>query len=769
MTSNNEERVQSGGSNMRQDNGLPKANEQPPNVWKQKVEEKLSEMPSPLSPDAAVAFFDAMSEVYRVSDEYNLELPFTNFVFFGPQSAGKSTLVERILGFPITIIRDVIGTRRPLIITTRRRDAERYVVRYATGRNAGGAFVQSSEEVLPDRMTIRDRIIDLNDEVKGTDSGVSDLPIYLEVDGPQQLTLRFVDLMGYQEHGAQADMIAQVLRNELQNERTIVVGVSAPDMFVQSRLLSAIKTCLYNGKEGLQKLRSRMIFCVNKADKAFVGPLRTKENTLRFYGQYCDDANFGLLPLLVGDSCELDENGEPKKLGEPVKDFAWLEQDYAGAPAREEASIRKWLPIPREAGLPIEEMTKKALGFHCLLGMINAYVMKRDLSQLGRIQDKLEQHIQHLRETLRMNEEESSHLINFEDDLPPFLRKMMQLTREIAYQIPSTAVQAWLANEGVRTEDGWTLAEEDNFFAERRDGKDTSLCRVVSYHNKYEADKEIAGKWKDYVTNADTPTVQFSTNPMIGGMMYGRMQAAFATHVYRFHKPSKEDLWRLINAVPEHPEIAGDLSLLRAKRLAEIHANRLRPSIEWYASRNLFLMDRMFDLAWVMLQNEREHRNIRNAFGTEGFVRVKSIMRSEFIAEMKEYAAQALELAFGDLDMMINDLFSFRKDGPAREALLSAFPQRADKIRAGFNSYDKNAMREVEMKREKMEGDHAIPSLLQLTARGLGKLLRFKEDDYLRSFWNGIQIGEQLLATNLQHPVQAVSHVLLQVKHNMFL
>eukprot|EP00957_Ditylum_brightwellii_P081525 6202071-Ditylum_brightwellii.AAC.1 len=48
-----------------------------------------------------------MGKVWRIADEYDLggRITSTNFVMFGPQSAGKTTLVERILKFPVAVVK----------------------------------------------------------------------------------------------------------------------------------------------------------------------------------------------------------------------------------------------------------------------------------------------------------------------------------------------------------------------------------------------------------------------------------------------------------------------------------------------------------------------------------------------------------------------------------------------------------------------------------------------------------------------------------------
>eukprot|EP00957_Ditylum_brightwellii_P115135 8780968-Ditylum_brightwellii.AAC.1 len=80
-------------------------------------------------------FFDVMAKVWRIADEYDLggRITSTNFVMFGPQSAGKTTLVERILKFPVAVVKSDIATTRPMVLTTRRGKEEKLCVKEEGG------------------------------------------------------------------------------------------------------------------------------------------------------------------------------------------------------------------------------------------------------------------------------------------------------------------------------------------------------------------------------------------------------------------------------------------------------------------------------------------------------------------------------------------------------------------------------------------------------------------------------------------------------------
>lgn len=61
-------------------------------------------------------FFNGMSTIWKLNDQYDLNVPTTSFLFFGGQKATKSSQIERKVGFPVTVIGALLGTLRPLVV-----------------------------------------------------------------------------------------------------------------------------------------------------------------------------------------------------------------------------------------------------------------------------------------------------------------------------------------------------------------------------------------------------------------------------------------------------------------------------------------------------------------------------------------------------------------------------------------------------------------------------------------------------------------------------
>src|SRR3990167_10328920 len=125
----------------------------------QKIMQIANRHPSPLPDDEFKDFARVIQPLWHLSNLHGIELPFINFVFFGPQSAGKSSLIERFMKFPITKVAAGIGTRRPLVVTINEAPEEKYQCYEELIEN--GRVVRSPVENL-EKDKIRDRIIIAN-------------------------------------------------------------------------------------------------------------------------------------------------------------------------------------------------------------------------------------------------------------------------------------------------------------------------------------------------------------------------------------------------------------------------------------------------------------------------------------------------------------------------------------------------------------------------------------------------------------------------------
>uniref|UniRef100_A0AC35UH50 SpoU_methylase domain-containing protein n=1 Tax=Rhabditophanes sp. KR3021 TaxID=114890 RepID=A0AC35UH50_9BILA len=138
----------------------------------------------------------------------------------GTQSAGKSSVLENIVGYDFLPRGNGIVTRRPLILQLQKADKE-----YAEFNHKPGKKYTSFEEV-------KSEIERATDEETGPNKGISAKPIILRIFGPKQTTLTLVDLpgltkiaVGDQPKDIDKQIRAMVLK-EIEKETSIILAVT---------------------------------------------------------------------------------------------------------------------------------------------------------------------------------------------------------------------------------------------------------------------------------------------------------------------------------------------------------------------------------------------------------------------------------------------------------------------------------------------------------------------------------------------------------------
>lgn len=133
-------------------------------------------------------------------------IPLPRIAVLGSQSAGKSSVLESIVGLDFLPRGDGVVTRRPL---------ELRLNHQAEGTTAWAEF---SQEIKGKRFTdmndVRDNIIALTDKVCGDNKGIVDQPIVLNVHSHTCPDLTLIDLPGITliPIAGQAANIAEVTR-----------------------------------------------------------------------------------------------------------------------------------------------------------------------------------------------------------------------------------------------------------------------------------------------------------------------------------------------------------------------------------------------------------------------------------------------------------------------------------------------------------------------------------------------------------------------------
>jgi dynamin 1-like protein len=138
-----------------------------------------------------IPIVNKLQDVFSVVGAPPVELP--QLVVVGSQSAGKSSVLEHIVGKDFLPRGSNIVTRRPLILqiinTTRSAPAPH-------GHQEWGTFLHCKDTVFADFEDIRAEILRETERVTGTSQAISRLPIRLTIYSPHVINLTLVDLPG---------------------------------------------------------------------------------------------------------------------------------------------------------------------------------------------------------------------------------------------------------------------------------------------------------------------------------------------------------------------------------------------------------------------------------------------------------------------------------------------------------------------------------------------------------------------------------------------
>jgi len=163
-------------------------------------------------------------------------------VVIGSQSAGKSSVLENIVGRDFLPRGNTIVTRRPLVLQLINTNLNRIDEKSVDGQDVKfssvssgrewGEFLHQKGKRYYNFDEIKREITNETDRVVGSNKGVSDKPIHLKIFSPNVLSLSMVDLPGITKVpvGDQPANIEQLIRDMslkfIRNPNSIIVAVS---------------------------------------------------------------------------------------------------------------------------------------------------------------------------------------------------------------------------------------------------------------------------------------------------------------------------------------------------------------------------------------------------------------------------------------------------------------------------------------------------------------------------------------------------------------
>mmetsp|Transcript_24327 Transcript_24327/g.32305 ORF Transcript_24327/g.32305 Transcript_24327/m.32305 type:complete len:918 (+) Transcript_24327:92-2845(+) len=654
-------------------------------------------------------FFDVMAKVWRIADEHDLggRITSTNFVMFGPQSAGKTTLVERILKFPVAVVKSDIATTRPMVLTTRRGDEETLFV-----KEEGGEFMALEKTEVENWVTQR------------MESNLSEKRIFIEVTGPNYMNRRFVDLPGFQQNNdgtGSYRMIINLLRSELSNPNTVVVCVDTAKEFVNSNLVSAMKEVFGDHFASNPDFAKRFVVTLNKSD-AWLGSAETTPDV--FLNQIEKYSNFfGMVPVLVGGSIDPSNRRLRENRARGTASFEEIVSEYETANSREHViydSFQQRLD-PRLSKCLLD----KCVGFENFLGTVDGLVINRDFQNVGKISNELQKIVDERNQQLSALKMEQKVVQELDQNVSVFVHKLLETANTIMTNDSGNDALGVLGSKTVINEVGMTALEEEEEFASNYYNSNRRY-ELYDHHvgcndrfDQPELHDVVA--WKHAVRKtllelqspATRPSISYLDQKLIGGALYERSLAVWSSTAYSFLVPSEDDIGRLANIVGTDPEIAQSNQFKKAKRLAEIYMGQLTPALQYLCQKMEFILLKIFDTAWCSLMKKDYYANIAAAVGDS----FKLIIKDNYRQAVLKSARLAYNRAFFDLDNEVHKLLPYQVGSPSVTAMKYAFPADKDNIERVMQIYyeqiSENVKEHYKEEMDRNSGDNAIGAQLQ--------------------------------------------------------
>ncbi|CAJ0946279.1 unnamed protein product, partial [Mesorhabditis belari] len=145
--------------------------------------------------ESLISKINKLQDVFAVVGSREAEIQLPQIVVVGAQSAGKSSVIEAIVGRDFLPRGTGIVTRRPLILQLCHTAAEDEEKR--KGREGDWAqFEHTNAKIFEDFELVRKEIADETDRSTGTNKGIDDMPISLKIFSDRFPNLTLVDLPG---------------------------------------------------------------------------------------------------------------------------------------------------------------------------------------------------------------------------------------------------------------------------------------------------------------------------------------------------------------------------------------------------------------------------------------------------------------------------------------------------------------------------------------------------------------------------------------------
>mmetsp|Transcript_15369 Transcript_15369/g.41249 ORF Transcript_15369/g.41249 Transcript_15369/m.41249 type:complete len:881 (+) Transcript_15369:119-2761(+) len=631
-----------------------------------------------------------LGEAWRIKSEFTIPAldNLVTIVVIGPQSAGKTSFVERYLRLAFSVISAGIATKRPMELMTIPPDAgadldENLVTFTASEADAEGNVDSNTTVEFVD-------VLDLAEWVKERNIVTEDRLVIKMTSGRFKSPRRVIDLPGLRttdidpEDKRVREVILKTALAHVSRPNSLLVFLgSITDQACNSTLVEFVKAKLV-----LDTIQARMLVVLSKCDLQLkhMTPDQLEDHIAEY------EKAFGNAPVYM-TGFTFPENVDTTKAEN-------REEHYATANEREERELASYRTRSNVSGRQAAFWKNRA-GFQCIVDDLESLIVLLDHSKLEKIAAAIAAEIQDAEKAVyllsKQQQKMDSNLLKQETHR--LVQEVATFTSQLSTDRMGYAVQSILSDSDIIKTEGMTFEAEEMEFMERL--SEFELPNWSADFIDYVGSKKNSkGKaFEDHLLKMQkvvlaNANLDDKNELLLPWSAKQRLEQWFALIVIEYVHLDVKDIQTIRNAIASSLEMPNFSSgLLRVKRLCDIYAAKMRKAAEYYVKRLAFLKDRCLLLALQHLLADFEKEQLIEALG--GSTVVFAALRKGYRKELLKHSAHAFMAAMGDLDVIMQQLGEFHKNSYAVSALANAMKVDRAQICSAMEPYTKHAIDEV--------------------------------------------------------------------------
>lgn len=606
----------------------------------------------------------AIAEAWKLSGKYSMNFDFALVLVVGQQSAGKTSFVERYLGYAFSVVSNGMATKRPSVLTLLPLQAGSEDEVTVTEERPDGT--RSTEEVFKGD----EALMKLSKWVADKNTNVAKEKLFITISTQKCKTPRRVmDLPGVRasdepdEKGINEAIIGMI-REAISKPNSIVVCLA--DAAQEPANDNMVK--LFRDREaGMSSFPERLILVLTKADNWFTNTRRhdqVQEHLDRWKKEF-----YGIEPMLMGST--FDNKAD-------IKDVKVRNCEYQQANQREEQDICKFRQeVMNTMHGEDSKYWDEKVGFKHVQSLVEQLSLNMDMSNLQRIVDKIKQRQKQVDLTLdqiKANRENTNPKV-LEDRCSRLVSALLADTIKFLTRSPGACLAVHLSSSRELEETAKTLLqEEEEFMQVWADFSPDSMRAAWKEHKMSNidysrADEHAPSEFVDFYQGvlADKKFVGYvkqCEDPLLPGAALPRAAQFFEHMAMQYMYFDDSDVSRIKNARTTNPDMPFvEDNLQRIFILGNIKAAKMRDATMYLVQKTAYLMTEGLACAFSnMKKNEREKLLIEALATGSSTEHVFAVMRRGFIKHLLVHAQHAFVSSVSDHNQFMHQVGEFHRN-----------------------------------------------------------------------------------------------------------